>query len=112
MATKPRIAWDSCVILDALDPASQWHAEVMPMYNDALMGKIEIVVSEISVAEVCKLTEMITSGRVTPGDAITMIQHFMNHPFIQRRPADRRETALAAEFTRDHNLETCDSIIV
>ena len=112
MANKPRIAWDSCVILDALDDKSPRYPHVSPMYNDAIIGKVEIVVSEISVAEVCKLTPSVSAGRVTTAQAISMVNGFFDNKFIIRIPVDRSISMLAAKIIRDHNLETCDALIV
>jgi predicted nucleic acid-binding protein len=112
MAIKPRIALDSCVLIDLLDPKSALHPDVLPVYQDALLGKLEILVSEISVAEVCKISTMISSGRMTPEEATKFVGDFFDNKFVLRRPVDRRESLLAADTIRNHNLETCDAIIV
>ena len=112
MATKYRIAWDSCVIIDLLDSQSSRHTDVLPMYQDAMLGKIDIIVSEISVAEVCKLVNLVSSGRIAIASPVSLIKQFFDHKFILRRPVDRKESSMAADITRSHNLETCDAIIV
>lgn len=110
MTTKPRVAWDSNILIDAIQKDPKWWPEIRPVYRSALEGKVDIVVSEISVAEVCKLNAATAAG-MSPDDVIKKIRLFFQNMFIQRRPADRRESALAAELIRDLNLDTCDAII-
>lgn len=110
MTTNPKVAWDSNVLIDAIQKDAKWWPEIRPMYRDAIEGKIVILVSEISVAEVCRLNDPTNSG-MSPQDAIKKIQQFFQNMFIERRPADRRESVFAAELIRDFNLETCDALI-
>lgn len=111
MPTKLRLAWDSTIILDALEQSAGWWDHIRPMYEDAKAGLVEIVVSEISVAECCKLRGLSPDARPTLDAAAKLVRDFFSNPYILRRPADRRESALAADYIRDHGLETCDAII-
>ncbi|HWE95692.1 MAG TPA: type II toxin-antitoxin system VapC family toxin [Tepidisphaeraceae bacterium] len=111
MATKPRVAWDSVVLLDAIQKTPLWWPDLRPTYRAALEGRISILVSEISIAEVCKLNDEEKSG-MSRVDAVKKINLFFQNSFIDRRPADRREAILAAELIRSLNLDTCDALIV
>jgi predicted nucleic acid-binding protein len=110
MPTKPRVAWDSVVLLDAIQKHPKWWPEIRPIYRAALDGRVSILVSEISIAEVCKLSDLEKMGMTRP-EAVKKIGLFFQNMFIERRPADRREAALAAELIRDLNLDTCDALI-
>jgi predicted nucleic acid-binding protein len=122
VADKRRVAWDTTVIIDALEgealearadgnaPSAPWWPEIKPIYNNAEQGNLEIVVSEVSVAEACKITSVQAEG-VSIEDAESMVQEFFDNEFIIRVPADCLESELAARFIRDHKLETCDAII-
>ena len=111
MADTLRVAWDSCVLIDALQKDPKWFPELRPMYRAALAGRLSILVSEVCVAEVCKLNAISQVG--LPIDiAKRKIELFYQQAFVIRRPADRREASMAAALIRDHGLDTCDAIIV
>jgi len=108
-----RVAWDTCVIIDAIqgkEAEGNFWPEIEPMYTDAEKGKLEIVVSEISVAEACRINKLLDGGK-THDEVENMLVQFFNNPFILRRPADRRECRKAARLIRDSRLEACDAII-
>lgn len=104
---KRLLAWDSTIILDALLENEHW-PEIEPVYNDALAGKVEIIVSEVSVVEVCRLRK--SSGAPIDNEADT-IRRFFDHSFFRRIAATSVESELAAEIVRVHNLEACDALI-
>lgn len=112
MNDRPRLAWDSMVLIDAIEgpPSPRWD-EIRPMYEDAKNGKVKILISEISIAEACKIRAL-RDGTVTTDEAEKMIRGFLNHTYIVRRPADRPECEMAADLIRKHSLETCDAIII
>jgi len=108
---KTRIALDSSVILDAVEQNPPWWKDVEPIYDDAAAGRLEIIVSEISVAECCRLKSLLASG-VPLSVAMGKLRKCFNNAFIIRAPVTQIESEMAAEICRDHNLETCDAIIV
>ena len=88
MTTKPPVvAWDSNILIDAIQKDARWWPEIRPVYRAALEGKLSILVSEISVAEVCKLNEATTAG-MTKQEVIRKIALFFQNLFIIRRPAE------------------------
>jgi predicted nucleic acid-binding protein len=110
MKNSAKVTWDSNVLIDAIQKDVKWWPEIRAVYKDALLSEIKIVVSEISIAEVCKLNGMATSG-IPAQEIIKKISLFFQNPFIERRPVDRRESIFAAELIREFNLETCDAVI-
>lgn len=104
---KKRVAMDTCVILDAMLENEHW-PEIEPVFNDAKLGKVEIVVSEIIVAEAHKLKDA-NGDRID--DDVSIIQDYFDHIYFLRRPAGRDESEKAAEIIRNYNLDTCDAII-
>jgi hypothetical protein len=68
------------------------------------------LVSEISIVEVCKLSDAEKIG-LSRADAIRKISLFFDNLFIERRPVDRREAGFAAQLIRDLNMDTCDAVI-
>lgn len=119
MPNNPLIAWDTMVLINAVegdaipppDPAKSRWADIEPMYRDAERGKVGILISEISIAEACKV-RCVRDGAVTTDEAERMVREFLDNRYVERRPADRRESMLAAELVRTHHLETCDALIV
>lgn len=104
---KLRVAMDTCVILDAILKNQHW-PEVEPIFDDARLGKVEIVVSEITVAEAHKLLDA-NGNRIA--DDVTIIQEFFDNPYFLRRPVGRVEAEQAAKIIRKHELDTCDAVI-
>lgn len=101
------VAWDSCVTLDALLGNEHW-PDLKPVYDDASRGKIEILISEVTVAEACRLRK----NNATPiTDEAETIKRFFDKSFFKRIPVTSAESELAADFIREHNLEACDAII-
>lgn len=102
-----RVAMDTCVILDAMLKNKNW-SEVEPIFQDAKLGKVEIVVSEITVAEAHKLID--ENGNHIPDD-VSIIQEFFDHRYFLRRPVGRVEAEEAAKIIRQYELDTCDAVI-
>lgn len=102
--------WCTSVVIDALEEDATWWPEIRPMHEDALGGKLEILISEVTVAEACKLTKVRTGGKSVT-EVRQLLRDFFDNDWILRRPADRRECELAAQFINDTEIECCDAII-
>jgi predicted nucleic acid-binding protein len=103
-------AFDSCTILHLLSNSKQWLQHIKPIYDDAVLGRVLIVVSEISIAEVSRLEP--SEGKPIPkSTAEQTIRDFFNHQFIRRRAVTSRESELATKLILAHGLGTCDGII-
>jgi len=87
------IAWDTCVVLDAIKADPMWWPQLQPVYEDAEEGKIRILVSEVTVAEACKLSK---DNNDDVEAAVQKIGEFFDKPFIARRPVDQRVSEKAA----------------
>lgn len=108
MTTKPSVVcWDSCVIIDFLKQTEGRYQNIAPMIQEAEAGKLLIVVSEISVAEVYKLARP-TAENVNPQS----ILDWFEHDYVESRVVDRGISTLAGQLRRSHGTTTCDSIIL
>lgn len=112
MANKPqRVFWDSCVIIDYLQQEVTRYPDIRPMVERAEKGQLHIVVSEISVAEVIKLEKLAIRG-VDIADQTSIIGEWFEFPYVIPRIVDRRISFLAAQIKRNHNVKTCDAVIL
>lgn len=78
------------------------------MYSHALLGKVKILVSEVTIAE-CNRLDFANDPNGTGKDDIDA---FFDNEFIKRMPLSSRESKLAAQIVRDYLLESCDAMIV
>lgn len=120
MAETRLIAWCTSVIIDAIEgdhllskgqlaPATWWH-EIRPVYEAAERGEVALLVSAVSLAEVCKIEHFKAEG-ISAKQAMEMLSDFFDNDFIDLRPVDKPEAELAAELIRQRNLDTCDAVI-
>ena len=107
---KRKVALDSCAILHLLWETPQWYPHVRAIYDDGVAGNVEIVVSEISVAEVSRL-EAQGGKPLSPDEQARIISQFFRHLFIDRRGVTSREAEFATRLIRRHNIGTCDAVI-
>src|SRR5690606_125876 len=63
LADVPRIALDSVIWIEVLIGRSNLARAMQPLMDDAQRGQIEIIISEVSVAEVVRLEAPATSRR-------------------------------------------------
>ena len=103
------IAWDTCVVLDAIKDDAAWSPHIQPVIDDAEEGKVRILVSEVTVAEACKLSK---DADEDVEECARLINAFFDRLFIERRPVDRRVSEKAAELIRNHNIYACDAMIL
>ena len=109
MATSRIFAFDTCTVAHLL-AAGPWAPQIEPIYQMAVKGKVLIVVSEITIAECCKL-KYADGTEIPIVDAKTTIGGFFQRKFVDRRQVTDRESWLAAEYKRLHSFKTCDAII-
>tara|TARA_R110002095_G_scaffold34946_2_gene33089 strand:+ start:490 stop:1101 length:612 start_codon:yes stop_codon:yes gene_type:complete len=106
----PIYALDTCIVIDAIQEHRKWGPEIEPVLSDAQAGLVRILVSEITVAEACKLTKGDLSEEER-ANQVRAIDEFFRNSYILRRAVTSRESNLAAKLIREHNIDTCDSII-
>ena len=109
---KEIIAWDSSVIIDAIQNHPTRYADIQPMIRRAEADDLLIVVSTASIAEVIYLRELSANG-MTQEDQNDLIQKWLDNSYLIKRVADLEVCTKAAEIRRAHDKVTpVDSIIV
>jgi len=98
------VSLDTVVFINLLTGVGNDAKLLDPLLKQGDMGALEIVVSEIVVAESCRI-----DGDIDPE---TTIRDFLANPFIKRKPVTPVVSAKAAELIREYDFETCDAIIV
>jgi predicted nucleic acid-binding protein len=110
MMDSPRIiAFDSCTILHLLSETQGRYEYILPIYKEALAGRLVIVLSEISVAECVRLETGVKT--YAPEESARIINGFFLNPHIRRRAVTSRESELAQRLILKHSLGTCDGLI-
>lgn len=112
MAKKiPRVVWDSCVIIDAIQRTPGRIDMLMPFLEDAENGQLEIVVSEISVAEVKHLRELENSK--SADEIADLIRDWFDNSYIIRRNVHPGISEAAAQIGRVHKLKrAADAVVI
>ncbi|MEW8508628.1 MAG: PIN domain-containing protein [Candidatus Thiodiazotropha sp.] len=111
------IAWDSCVLIDAIQKKDGIYEHIETMIRKAEAGELYIVVSSVSVAEIQYLGELSATG-LSKVEQNTLIDSWMDQPYIVIRSADRatcRQAALLAQQSNSMGygkLTPIDSIIL
>lgn len=114
--SKKRIFWDSCVFVRLLsktgDPKKLAEQEICKQcLQAAIDGKIEIVISTASIAEVVKTEDLVEPP--VPEDVREKIRSLFNEPYIVPISADLVIAQDARNLIWSHSwLKAIDSIIV
>ena len=103
----PLVVCDSCVFTDLVTFDPRYLPATSKIHSDAKAGLIRLAISELTVAECCKLT----SGK-TGKDVVAIVEGYLANPFASRFPLTPPISARAAVLIRVFNLETCDAVIV
>lgn len=77
---------------------------MQPLMDDAQQGNCEIIISEVSVAEVARLEGA--------ADVAETVEAFLANSFCRRFPVTASVSAKASGLIRAHSLDTCDAIIL
>lgn len=109
--TKPSIvAWDSCVILDAVQPNAPRHTQVEPFIRDGEAGLLHISVSEVSIIECSHLK---AEPGISLADQQQLLDKWFEGPMIVRRTITQKITKKAIELTRKYPaLKAIDAIVM
>lgn len=112
MSDSGLIAWDTCILIDAIQQTeNRWNA-IAPMLNRAKLGIIQIVISTISLTECHYLRGEADKG-VSQSDQNKMMARWFESSFLIKRPADFGVCNLAAELCQQgKGLKPMDAIIV
>ena len=106
-----KILWDSCVIIDAIQGTPGRYEKIAPFLKDAENGKLLIVVSESSVAEVSHLNKLTTQG-VSLDEQAKIIKEWLENPYIYRVPLHAGISELASDIGRQFKLKRATDRIV
>lgn len=110
------IAWDSCIIIDAIQKNPTVYPHLQPIIRQAEAGQLKIVVSTISITEVKYLRELSANG-LSQEEQNGLIEAWFNEPYVIKRNADYatcKEAASLAQLAAStkRNLKTADSIVL
>lgn len=113
MADREIIAWDSCIIIDAIQKHPEKYPDIQQMIIKAEAGELSIVISSISLAEVRYCKELNAQG-VTQNNQDKLISRWFDNSYVIKRVADVGICGLAASLGRQYpdNLTPLDSIIL
>jgi predicted nucleic acid-binding protein len=103
LASDNRVAVDTCVLIDILIGKSNVARAMESVMKLAKMGACELIISEVTVAEVTKL-----AGDC---DVPSTIEEFLANRYCRRYPLSASVSAKASELIRKYELETCDAMI-
>lgn len=109
---KAVVAWDTCILIDAIQKTpGRWEA-IAPMLNLAQVGDLKIVLSTISVAECYYLRHLSNQG-LNQAEQNSLIEKWLEHSFLVKRAADFGTCKIAAEVGRitKGKLQPNDAII-
>ena len=107
--TSRLVAFDTCSVAHLLSPGP-WGPKIEPIFQSAVKGKIRIVVSEITIAECCKL-KYPDGSEIPIATAKETIGGFFQRRCVSRYSVTDRESWLAAEYKRQFFFKTCDALI-
>ena len=112
MRSDPIVVWDTCVIIDAIQKTQGRYECIEPYVHDAEKGKLRIIISEVSVAELLLLKEYDSQG-MPVREQVRLIQDWLENPYIIRRAVYRHISEQAAAIGRKYEiLPPTDAIIV
>jgi predicted nucleic acid-binding protein len=104
----PAVYWDACCFIGRIQRESDKIADLEQLTTLAEDGKLLIVTSTLTIAEV-----LYEPGNEGPdGKKIRLISTYFEHPWIVLRALDRRTAEMAADVRVVHKLKIADAIHV
>lgn len=100
--------WDACTFLGWLKGEDDKVAECRSVIEEAVSGKLQIVTSALTLAEVLWLTQ----GKRIPRDDRNKVRECFAHSWIVLWELDRQIAERAQEVVWEHNVEPKDSVHV
>lgn len=105
------VAWDTCVIIDAIQKTEGKYQLIEPFLKKAEEGNLLIVVSEVCVAEI----QFLNKERELKTPTIKQLEkvlNWLNNDYIIRKNVDPGVSELASRYGLIHNITPLDSIVV
>lgn len=93
------VAWDTCVLIDAIQKTPDRWDSIAPMLTMAVTGELKIVISTVSVAECYFLEHLAIRGMQQP-EQNALIEKWLENPYLVKRAADFGTCRIAAEVGR------------
>lgn len=104
----PLVLCDSCLMIDMVNPASAFAHLVQPIKDKRAQGQITLGLSEITMAECCKLVS--TKGLLI--DTYSLIEAYFSGDHYRRFPVTPPVSAYAAVLIRRYDLDCCDAVVL
>ena len=109
---KEIVAWDSCIIIDAIQQETNRYPSIFPMIRKAEAGDLLIVISMASISEVLYLRELTAKG-LSEEEQNNLIEKWFDSSYIVKRAVDFGVGKKAAELRRQfQTLTPVDSMIL
>ncbi len=106
------MAWDSCIIIDAIQRKEGRYSAIQPMVRKAENAGLFIIVSMASIAEVMYLREFAAAG-MSQKDQNDLIEKWFDNKYLIKRNVDFGVGKEAASLRRRFKgLTPVDSIIL
>ncbi len=105
MTLGDRVYWDSCVFIHCIQQTPQHIRILRNITAYAEAGKITIVTSALTLAEVVKCDTTLPKS-----EQEQLISEFFKNSYIAVRQVDRRVSDMARGIVRDHGLKPPDAI--
>jgi predicted nucleic acid-binding protein len=106
MASKQKVFWDSCVIIDYLQQDRNKIDILREYTTKGENGVLEIIVSSFAMVEVAKLPEL----GLPDAEVEEAIEKFFGNPYIVRRAVDARVAKKAREIMRLARVKGKDAV--
>ena len=104
----PLVFCDSCLMIDIINPNSAFAHLVLPIMELRAQKKITIGLSEITMAECCKLVSI--KGESI--DTYSLLEAYFSGDCYRRFPVTAPVSAYAAVLIRRYDLDCCDAVIL
>ena len=110
MRNRPnRVVWDSCVIIDAIQKAPERWKDLEPYTRDVKEGRLQIIVSELSVAEVSHLGAL---DNTDIAEQTRMIKDWLENIYVVRTLVHAGVSEQARSIVQQHRIKPSDAIIL
>lgn len=106
------IAWDSCVLLDAIQKTTMRYDAIAPMINLGVAGELKIVLSAMSYAECYFLRGLAAQGMVQ-AEQNDLIDRWLENNYLAKRAVDFGTSKIAGAICRQFpgKIMPADAII-
>lgn len=103
----PRRYWDACCFIAAMNTRETHHVACNNILKDASLGKVDIVVSALTLAEVVRPKGY---GNPLPQEKAQLIKAFFENDYIKMRTVDRVIAEAARDLCWAHPIHPRDAI--